>query len=126
MPRSGFEPAIPPTKRPQTYALDRAATGIGYKHLIATLNLVIRDSHNVRSPSNHGQCGVVLEQVGTLASRYESLPFQSSFKFTVWLVNSESPFNKTTPSEHRVGPCDMRSSYSELDLSIRISELIRD
>jgi hypothetical protein len=29
MPSVGFEPAIPATKRPQTYALDRAATGIG-------------------------------------------------------------------------------------------------
>jgi hypothetical protein len=29
MPSAGFEPAIPATKRPQTYALDRAATGIG-------------------------------------------------------------------------------------------------
>jgi hypothetical protein len=28
MPRAGFEPAIPTTKRPQTYALDSAATGI--------------------------------------------------------------------------------------------------
>jgi hypothetical protein len=28
MPRAGFEPAIPVTKRPQIYALDRAATGI--------------------------------------------------------------------------------------------------
>jgi hypothetical protein len=28
MPREGFEPAIPVTTRPQTYALDRAATGI--------------------------------------------------------------------------------------------------
>jgi hypothetical protein len=28
MPRVGLEPAIPATKRPQTYALDRAATGI--------------------------------------------------------------------------------------------------
>jgi hypothetical protein len=27
--RAGFEPAIPVTKRPQTYALDPAATGIG-------------------------------------------------------------------------------------------------
>jgi hypothetical protein len=27
MPREGFEPAIPVTKSPQTYALDRAATG---------------------------------------------------------------------------------------------------
>jgi hypothetical protein len=30
MPSTGFEPAIPATKRPQTYALVRAATGIGY------------------------------------------------------------------------------------------------
>jgi hypothetical protein len=30
MPRPEFEPAIPATKRQQTYALARAATGIGY------------------------------------------------------------------------------------------------
>jgi hypothetical protein len=30
MPSAGFEPAIPAAKRPQTYALDRAATGIGH------------------------------------------------------------------------------------------------
>jgi hypothetical protein len=30
MPGAGYEPAMPATKRPQTYALDRAATGIGY------------------------------------------------------------------------------------------------
>jgi hypothetical protein len=29
MSRAGFEAAIPATKRPQTYALDRAVTGIG-------------------------------------------------------------------------------------------------
>jgi hypothetical protein len=29
MPPSGFEPAIPASERPQAYALDRAATGIG-------------------------------------------------------------------------------------------------
>jgi hypothetical protein len=29
MPQEGFEPAIHATKRPQTYASDRAATGIG-------------------------------------------------------------------------------------------------
>jgi hypothetical protein len=28
MPWAGSEPATPATKRPQTYALDRAATGI--------------------------------------------------------------------------------------------------
>jgi hypothetical protein len=29
MSRAGFETATPATKRPQTYALDRTATGIG-------------------------------------------------------------------------------------------------
>jgi hypothetical protein len=29
--REGFEPATPATKQPQSYALDRAATGIGFK-----------------------------------------------------------------------------------------------
>ena len=29
MPPVGFEPAIPASERPQTYALDRAATGTG-------------------------------------------------------------------------------------------------
>jgi hypothetical protein len=33
MPRAGFEPAIPATKRPKTYALERAATGIGVIHV---------------------------------------------------------------------------------------------
>jgi len=30
MPPAGFEPAIPASKRPQTHALDRAATGTGH------------------------------------------------------------------------------------------------
>jgi hypothetical protein len=30
MPRAGFEHATPATERPQTYALDRVATGIGF------------------------------------------------------------------------------------------------
>jgi hypothetical protein len=29
MPPAGFEPTIPASERPQTHALDRAATGIG-------------------------------------------------------------------------------------------------
>jgi hypothetical protein len=29
MPSAGFEPETPATKRPQTYALDRAATEVG-------------------------------------------------------------------------------------------------
>jgi hypothetical protein len=31
---AGFEPAIPARERPQTHALDRAATGIGKKYSI--------------------------------------------------------------------------------------------
>jgi hypothetical protein len=30
MPPAGFEPTIPASERPQTKALDRAATGIGF------------------------------------------------------------------------------------------------
>jgi hypothetical protein len=33
MPRVGFQPAIPTTKRPQIYALDRAAPGIGVAYM---------------------------------------------------------------------------------------------
>jgi hypothetical protein len=33
MPRAGFEPATQATKQPQTYTLDRAATGIGKSQL---------------------------------------------------------------------------------------------
>jgi hypothetical protein len=36
MPSAGFETATPATKRPQTYALDRAATEVGiyiYNHI---------------------------------------------------------------------------------------------
>jgi hypothetical protein len=36
MPSAGFEPATPATKRPQTYALDRAATDVGYLLLLMT------------------------------------------------------------------------------------------
>jgi hypothetical protein len=35
MPRAGFEPVTPATKRPQTYSLGLAATGIGKKHVTA-------------------------------------------------------------------------------------------
>jgi hypothetical protein len=39
MPRAGLEPAIPAAKRPQTYALDRAATGIGIFLVIPLTNI---------------------------------------------------------------------------------------
>jgi hypothetical protein len=38
MPKAGFELAIPATKQPQTYALDRAATGFDSKVLYCTGN----------------------------------------------------------------------------------------
>jgi hypothetical protein len=37
MPSAEFEPAIPATKRPQTYALDSAANGIGEEESYYTL-----------------------------------------------------------------------------------------
>jgi hypothetical protein len=44
MPRVGFEPAIPATKQSQTYALDRAATGIGHIKVMQFLYLSL---HNI-------------------------------------------------------------------------------
>jgi hypothetical protein len=38
MPRTEFELATPATKQPQTYALDRAATGIGISKVQWTQN----------------------------------------------------------------------------------------
>jgi len=37
---AGFDPAIPPSERPQTHALDRAATGIGSWPVCTKLNLL--------------------------------------------------------------------------------------
>jgi hypothetical protein len=38
MPRAAFEPTIPAIKRPQTYAFDSAATGIGILSLTVKFN----------------------------------------------------------------------------------------
>jgi hypothetical protein len=41
MPPLGFEPTIPASARPQTYALDRAATGIGFNNIHRTIILPV-------------------------------------------------------------------------------------
>ena len=41
MPSTGFEPAIPANERPQTFALDRSATGIGIILLYIYINIII-------------------------------------------------------------------------------------
>jgi hypothetical protein len=40
MPSAEFEPATPATKRPQTYALDRAATEVGTFHLASYIQVI--------------------------------------------------------------------------------------
>jgi hypothetical protein len=47
MSQAGFEPAIPVTKRPQTYVLDRVATGIGKESLTATVQVNLEVKRNV-------------------------------------------------------------------------------
>ena len=39
MPPVGFEPTISAGERPQTYALDRAATGTGTKSIVTNIKL---------------------------------------------------------------------------------------
>ena len=40
MPHVGFEPTISAGERPQTYALDRAATGTGIDHYLLQGNIL--------------------------------------------------------------------------------------
>ena len=42
MPPVGFEPTTPVGEQPQTYALDRAATGTGYSYVCFTDMLVLK------------------------------------------------------------------------------------
>jgi hypothetical protein len=51
MPPVGFEPTISAGERPQTYALDSAATGIGLA--------VIETPNNPRKPKEHGNLSSV-------------------------------------------------------------------
>ena len=51
MPPVGFEPTISAGERPQTHALDRAATGTGIKKIFKNLNL--RISSNILFYFNH-------------------------------------------------------------------------
>jgi hypothetical protein len=47
MPPAGFEPTIPANERPQTHALDRAATGIGEVAYFTTIyyRTSVQDPH---------------------------------------------------------------------------------
>ena len=47
MPSAGFEPAIPASERPQTRALDRAATGVGVLRVILTKFYMYFTSHTI-------------------------------------------------------------------------------
>jgi hypothetical protein len=49
MPYAGFEPTIPVSKRPKTHALDRAATGIGRRHLLSGISLGTFDTWRWRN-----------------------------------------------------------------------------
>ena len=64
MPPVGFEPAISAGERPQTYALDRAATATGTHAIIIIIIIIINDR----------LCGLVVRVSGY---RYRGLGFDS-------------------------------------------------
>jgi hypothetical protein len=41
MPSAELEPTIPASERPQTYAIDRTATGIGLSYTVVRLNYIL-------------------------------------------------------------------------------------
>ena len=52
MPPVGFEPTISTGERPQTYALDRAATGTGYQKMHAHKIITLTTWHNITGDKN--------------------------------------------------------------------------
>jgi len=69
----GFEPTISAGERPQTYALDRAATGSGYKKVPQTVIFVLRQLKEYKNAPGHvatyrnfivkhGQCNIEIKQ----------------------------------------------------------------
>ena len=73
MPQAEFEPTIPVSERPQTHALDRAATGIGHvricswiirklqAHYLITLRIKFKNCERIQSVKDTGrQTGVIL------------------------------------------------------------------
>jgi len=52
MPPVGFEPAIPASERPQTYALDRAATGTGEACILYRVIYCVVFSDNCIQPDD--------------------------------------------------------------------------
>jgi hypothetical protein len=57
MPPAALEPTIPASARPQTYALDRAATGIGYVLVVKS-----NKSEKLRETGAASECQVFKEQ----------------------------------------------------------------
>ena len=57
MPPAGFEPTIPVSGRPKTYALDRAATGIGRKYMCQSYFSLSITPENVKE-NNVGETDV--------------------------------------------------------------------
>ena len=55
MPPVGLEPTISAGERPQTYALDRAATGNGYTHA-TSLNFLFAYQYNNNKKTNIYHC----------------------------------------------------------------------
>ena len=51
MPQAGFEPTVSAGERPQTYALDRAATGTGYCFIIIASFYDLRNCHTYQCES---------------------------------------------------------------------------
>jgi hypothetical protein len=66
MPLEGFEPTIPVSARPRTYALDRAATGIDHLYSLPE-NINVLKLRRMRGRDagggGRGECGTYKEKI---------------------------------------------------------------
>jgi hypothetical protein len=75
----GFEPAIPASTRPQTYALDRAATGIGF------VNSMMNQSNNCQLYEDDTPWCSILLFAKFIAFSYNSLSVYKRLCFVAFV-----------------------------------------
>jgi hypothetical protein len=67
MPPAGFEPTIPLSERPQTHALDRVATGIGYENHRKPLIYYVCKTQSLQMLKQVAQLPLLLKSVNGLS-----------------------------------------------------------
>ena len=95
IPPAGFEPAIPASKRPQAYALDRAATGTANFHYYLFLFFLASTVQHVHKYSRTAQFWVFTQRVVIISYRR----FGTTYLVPSLRVKNPKKFRFLTPED---------------------------